>query len=265
MFDEKHHRGISKAFENELTGGILAPLLVRVEHDDTLSLEVRNGYVNIYYRGGSLVRLTANRRADQFSAVFNWRYCDIDPAYCPTLPANRPPEKIGSIDDAKAWLEAFPWLKQVMDVHFSARPKIEREYQQAVVRDNNRHATGERTDYVILDVEYTQSSRACPGQKTNYLFDMIGLRWPAAGSTSRKGLATPVIMEMKAGDGALMNAAGLLKHFEDIEAFLTAPSGEEFSRPYALLRHELKTVFELKQRLELPSLPKRISSALGPR
>jgi hypothetical protein len=258
VVDERFQRGISKEFEDQLTGGILSPLLVRVQHDDTLSLEFRNGYVSIYYRGGRLVRLTANGSAAQFSATFDWRYCNIDPAYCPTLPEERPPERIRTAEDANRWLEAFPSLKQVMDVHFSAHPKIEREYQQAVVRDNNRHASGERTDYVILDVEYTQSSRACPGQNTNYRFDMVGLRWPAADSTSRKGLATPVIMEMKAGDGALTAAAGLAKHAQDIEAFLTPVAEETFSRPYELLRRELRAVFELKQRLQLPSLPKRM-------
>jgi hypothetical protein len=90
-----------------------------------------------------------------------------------------------------------------MDIRFSLHPKIEREYQQAVVRDNNRHWSGDASDYVVIDVEYAQSAHACPGQGANYRFDMVGLRWPATGKTRVSGLVTPVIMEMKAGDGAL--------------------------------------------------------------
>ena len=38
--------------------------------------------------------------------------------------------------------------------------KIEREYQQSVVRDNNRHWSGDASDYVVVDIEYAQSPRA---------------------------------------------------------------------------------------------------------
>src|SRR5271157_4316887 len=71
VVDEKLQRGISQAFEDQLTGGILQPLLERLRRDDTLSLEVRNGYVDIYYRGGRLLNLRANAKATKFTAMFD--------------------------------------------------------------------------------------------------------------------------------------------------------------------------------------------------
>jgi hypothetical protein len=260
-------RGISDAFVEQFESGVLRPILERLQHDDTLSLEVRNGYVNIYYRGGNLLRLTASATTTRFSAEFDWRYCGSDGDYRCWLP-ERPPRTIATADDARAWVDAFSHYKQAMDIRFLKHPKIEREYQQAVVRDNNRHSSGDRSDYVIVDIEYTQAAGAFPGRSTNFRFDMVGLRWPVEGGSRRSGMATPVIIEMKTGDAALSSGAGgaggeptqagLGKHVLDIEAFLAPEPGGEVSAQYRLLREELVRTFEVKQRLGLPSVPKRM-------
>ena len=268
MDDETPQRGITREFEAQLTSGILLPLLERVRHDDTLSLEIRNGYIDIYYRGGRLLGLRSQANATKFLAAFDEDYYyHTDPAYRPALP-ERPEPIISSENDARSWLDVIAAHKQVMDVFFSAHPKIEREYQQAVVRDNNRHSTGEVSDYVVIDIEYAQSPHAFRGQTADYRFDMVGFRWPAKGKSRASGTVTPVIMEMKQGDGSLTSrptggnpeklAPGLAKHVRDIERFLTPASGEAISKPYALLREELLTMFETKQRLGLPSLPKNM-------
>jgi len=46
-------RGLSDKFMAALTGGVLTPLLDRVKADSTLCLEIREDYLNIYYRGGN--------------------------------------------------------------------------------------------------------------------------------------------------------------------------------------------------------------------
>lgn len=51
-------RGLSDNFMAALTGGVLTPLLDRVKADRTLCLEIREDYLNIYYRGGSLMRIS---------------------------------------------------------------------------------------------------------------------------------------------------------------------------------------------------------------
>jgi hypothetical protein len=255
LVDEKYQRGISPAFEAELTEGVLRPILQRLQHDDTLSLEIRNGYIDIYYRGGRLLEVRATASPTRFTTAFDDNYCG-DEEWCPKPPPRRD-RIIASTSDAQAWVDVFAAHKQIMDIHFCKRPKIEREYQQAVVRDNNRHSTGERSDYVVLDVEYAQSSRAF-GRKADFRFDMIGFRWPLTGGGRGRGIVTPAIMEMKAGDAALAASCGLAEHVEDIEAFLTPKPGESCSGPYLLLCAELIRSFAIKQRLGLPSLPKRV-------
>jgi hypothetical protein len=258
VVDQKYRRGISAQFEGQLTDGILWPILQRLQHDDTLSLEVRNGYVDVYYRGGRLLSLRANAGASRFTATFDINYCDTD-HWCPP-PPDLPDKTIASAADAQAWVDVFAMQKQAMDLHFCKRPKIEREYQQAVVRDNNRHNTGERSDYYVVDVEYAQSPRAFPQRKADYRFDMVGFRWPLSRGARGRGAATPAIMEMKAGDGALSSSCGLAEHVADIEAFLTPEAGETHSGPYRLLCSELVQSFAIKKRLELPAIPKRMQA-----
>ncbi len=278
MVDEALRRGISAEFERQLTEGILHPLLQRVHHDDTLTLEIRNGYIDIYYRGGRLLGIHEQAGGQRFSTQFDERYCGTADDYQATLP-ERPGRIITAADDSIAWVDAFSHYKQAMDIRFCKHPKLEREYQQAVLRDNNRHATGESSDYTIVDIEYAQSPRAFPEQEANYRFDMVGFRWPAAGKTRASGFVTPVIIEMKAGDNALTSpqlkkdsdelTPGLIKHVLDFERFLTPDPGEEVSRPYAMLCEELVDMFGLKQRLGLPSLPQRMRdleiTAVNPR
>jgi len=267
MADEKHQRGITSEFKEQRKSGILFPILQRVQHDDTLSLEIRNGYIDIYYRGGRLLGIHAQAKAAKFSVRLDDGYLHGAKGYCPEWP-ELPGSTIECDSDAQAWVDAFATCKQVMDIWFFEHPKIEREYQQAVVRENNRHKTGDLSDYVVVDVEYSQSAYAVPGQKTGYRFDMVGLRWPAKGKTRRSRLVTPVIMEMKVGDGALATrpdkkdpaklSPGLAKHVKDIERFLAPQPGKKRSEPYDLLCEELVEMFETKKRLDLPCLPKRM-------
>ena len=137
-----------------------------------------------------------------------------------------------------------------------------------MVRDNNRHASGDKSDYMIVDIEYAQSPAAFPEQKYNFRFDMVGLRWPVEGGGRGSGAVTPVIMEMKTGDAALAShpagpegkdlSPGLAKHVRDIESFLAPDQGCATSGPYELLRSELRRTFGVKQRLGLPSVPERM-------
>lgn len=269
MADDSVTRGISKDFETALKKGILKPILERVCNDDTLSLEVRNGYVDIYYRGGRLLGLHGQAGDTKFATKFDESYFDGAESHKSDRPGFEVEPTISETEHAHDWVRAFALYKQAMDIRFSAHPKIEREYQQAVVRDNNRHWSGDASDYVVVDIEYTQSPRANEGQDCNYRFDMVGFRWPAEGKTRASSHVTPVIMEMKVGDGVLASPSvkpgsselmpGLKKHVLDIERFLTPMDGEGVSRPYRQMCEELVSVFAIKQRLGLPSLPKRMS------
>ena len=134
-------RRISEPFIQQFESGILRLILDRLQHDDTISLEIRNGYVNAYYRGGNLLKLTANSDATRFAAHFDWRYCGAEGDYRCWLP-ERSPATIARADDAQAWVHAFSQYKQAMDIRFLKHPKIEREYQQHTFPTPHGHSLG---------------------------------------------------------------------------------------------------------------------------
>ena len=47
---------------------------------DALSLEIRNGYINIYYKGGNLLKITQKRRG--YSFFFDAKYCKYEGGTC---------------------------------------------------------------------------------------------------------------------------------------------------------------------------------------
>ena len=50
-------RGLAQKFINTLKSGFLEPLMNLIIIDSTLCLEIRENYVNIYYRGGNIIRI----------------------------------------------------------------------------------------------------------------------------------------------------------------------------------------------------------------
>ena len=63
-------RGLSTTFLNDLRVGCLAPLLERVKRDDTLHLAIRNQYINIYYRGGNLLKVSRNPNGAGTASIY---------------------------------------------------------------------------------------------------------------------------------------------------------------------------------------------------
>jgi len=177
---------------------------------------------------------SSSNTATKLTAHFDWRYCGEDGDYRCRLP-ERPPATVASPDDARAWVDAFSQHKQAVDIRFLKHPKIEREYQQAVVRDNNRHASGDKPDYMIVDIEYAKSPAASPERNHNSRFHMVGPRRPVNGGSRGSGAVTPVIMEMKTGDAALAAhptspegkdlSPGLARHVRYVESFPASDPG----------------------------------------
>lgn len=200
-------RELSKDFLNHLksSNGLLHIILERVKQDHTLIIAIRDGYINIYYRGGSLLKITESNDSFQFS--FDQQYATAGTTL-PTLPAT-----IKNHNDVKAWVDQYPKLKETMDIYFSKHSKPEREFQQLVARENNNSTISNESEYFISDIEFADSD-------LNARFDMLAIRWLA--SERRDGNRCRVaLMEMKYGDGALGGKAGLLKHLKDIDALVS--------------------------------------------
>lgn len=72
---ENYMRELSKDFLNNLKSakGLLHPILERVKQDDTLMLAIRDNYINIYYRGGSLLKVKEQGK-DSYQSSFDDQY-----------------------------------------------------------------------------------------------------------------------------------------------------------------------------------------------
>jgi len=229
-------RWLDDRFLRDLKEGVLEPLTEAVLSDTSLCLELRGAYINVYYRGGNLMKV--NQRSDRYDVFFNEKYFGDEKRRA--LPDSRITGKAGIND----WIDFYPVLKQAMDRKFSRRRKHEREFQQVVLRENNfgRHgkqagaqSVAKSTDYFICDIEYANESGR---------FDLIAVHWP---STKRSETCDRrlVFIEMKYGDEALKDRAGLHAHVDDVNGYLGHP--DNITR----LKEEMVRVFNQKLSLGL--------------
>jgi len=233
------NRGLSEDFLNELEKGLLSPILDLVKIDATLCLEIRENYINIYYRGGNILRIEKTNEC--YVTSFDRKYLIEETTRVPTnLPA-----KLTSPQDINSWLLAIPFLKNEMDLWFGRNPKNEREFQQLIVRENNLGRCAKGTDYFICDIEYANS---------NGRFDLIAVRWPSSGAERKNNKNIGLVfIEMKYCDGALTGKAGLKEHLKDMNVFLSNQNR------LGSLKIEMKNVFNQMRRLKLINNQKDIA------
>ena len=207
-------RDISDTFFEDLKEGSLKPLLDIVKFDDTLCLELRGDNVVIYYRGGALY--TIYEKAEHIYEIsFNENYStnkDIDKAS-----DNR---KLIDVGQAVDGVGSF---KLIMDRYFSEHRKLEREFQQLILRENNYSgAVTDATDYYILDIEYAYNDDDIRAR-----YDMLAIRWPSISRERKIHTDIPLtFIEVKYGDGAISSdngAAGISKHIDDYIALRRKP------------------------------------------
>lgn len=190
-------RTLPPAMLAELKNGFLQPLLSAVLADNSLCLDIRKNYCNIYYKGGNLLRLSKGKAG--YASFFDANYG-----------VKAPSKTIQDKKRAQAWVDQIPALKKAID----AKVTLEREIQQLLIRENNSERYAELTDYWITDQEYTTHLKS--------RFDVVALEWIRA-SGFRKKPARLAIGEIKTGDNALSSergGSGILKHCDDVETFL---------------------------------------------
>lgn len=169
-------------------------------------LSIRQNYINIYYRGGSILRL--KEKSDSiYSAFFDTDYNKLG-VHSPDLPVT-----IENMDATRMWVDSFQDLKGIMDHYFSRYGKPEREFQQLVVRENNFSNIANQTEYFISDIEFAEPS-------IGTRIDILALRWLTSQRQSTCN-CRPVLIEMKYGDGALNSDAGIFKHLQDLDALVS--------------------------------------------
>jgi len=203
-------RLLSERFMSDLKSGCLRPILERAKADRTLLFLIRENAVNLYYRGSSLAKITTLQ--DGYQVIVDpgyFQYGEEAPLKFPFI--------ITSLEDAHTLVNRIPHIKNAIDLYLSVHPKDEREFQQLVIRDNNRNKNSNATDFLICDMEYTNS------QYNSMRYDMIAAHWPSRSAKRKKmDQLELAIIEMKFGDKALQgdgtteDGAGILKHWEDL-------------------------------------------------
>ncbi len=243
-------RSLSELFMKSLCrdNGMLHPISRRLRQDTTLDLQIRDNYINIYYRGGNLMKLSCAVKGAEvfFTAKFDSKYHKDPELHLPDLKSGL---KTGA--DVRIWVDAFQHLKLLMDDYFAMGKGAEREAQQLIVRDNNRGKMGTATDYFICDIEYARRI----GNNRSARFDLVGVHWPSTGAArKRQDGHRLVLMELKFGDWALKGSAGIGKHVEDFNSLVLN------EKALKALKQEMVDVFNQKQRLGLVNCPKQLTS-----
>ncbi len=197
-------RGLSEEFIKAFLkpNGSLHPILERLKVDDTLMLSIRENYVNIYYRGGNILRLNAKGQG-AYTAFFDIKGYNIHQFPLPVLP-----DTIKNQEDSSRWVEAFQILKGVMDIYFSHHKKPEREFQQLLVRENNFSNVSNQSEYFIVDIEIADKNLGAR-------IDALAVCWPVSKRKVPFNIR-PAFIEMKYGDISLSGKSGIIKHLKDI-------------------------------------------------
>jgi hypothetical protein len=152
--------------------GFLTGLTKGAAQDKDLNLEIRDNYLNIYFKGSSLLRLE-ERRPGVYQPYVDAKYLD-DMTLADFVDAH-------SVGD---FLDKIPILKENVIRH--GHPSLEIEYEQLIVRANNRERRNS-SDYFIVDRQY-----ATGGER----FDLIGYFWQHRGRRQGQEVA-PCILEVK--------------------------------------------------------------------
>ena len=174
-------RHIDTRFIHDLLCGDLEYFLTEVKNNrNILSLEVRNGYINIYYKGGNLLKIT--RKSKGYSFHFDAKYCKHEGG-------NKSFELLNNLhsNDIDGYKKHFHLMMKEMDAWFDEHPKEERDYQHRLLVNNPE----------IVDIEYQIGRR----MRLDMLLFINGKL---------------MIVENKFGTGAIGGNAGISKHYADI-------------------------------------------------
>lgn len=208
-------RGIhNENFIESLKIGNLKKMLQVINNDNRLDVQIRNDYLNIYYRGGNIARVKSESIVE-----FDKFYFYLDMKNTPKKDLN-PKDKvfteltlqrdllIAKFKEGK-YKDYFKQAKTVMNKWLKINPKPERMEQHKLSIQNKYN----KSDYTIIDLEYqvsTDSDFACTyigkekGEPKKPRFDIIAV--------NKQGKLC--VIELKKGTRALTNTSGLKEHWD---------------------------------------------------
>jgi hypothetical protein len=230
-------RLLAKPMEVALNpGGTLHPILIAVSNKDRLRFEIRERRFNVYYCGGSLMRVYERKK--YWMSHFDEKYFKGGPLKPPQLPT-----QVSTKKDAHDWVEAFPDLIAGMDDWWKRHPKGELAHSHAMAEANSGIDGPPSGDYLVLDTEYQWAHRR---------FDMVtAKRRPTKKDAT--GWAEPdlVFVEVKCEYPACYDKAGLGDHARDYRDIITAMDSASASAQYIRIKEEYENLIAQKTRLGL--------------
>ena len=161
-------RGLNQDFLNCLTEGHLSPLIDRVKEDKDLDLQIRNNYINIYYKGNSLLKL-GSTKGYKYKPIINNKF-----TYGLSIP-----NELADAITTQQFLRQIPWLKENIQQH--GKFSLETEYEQLLIRANNLELRN-NSEYFVIDRQYTTAQRD--------RFDLTGFFWDRDGR--KRGQTVPL-------------------------------------------------------------------------
>ena len=165
-------RSLSEHFMNELQDGFLSKLRMNIINDKDLDLQIRTNYMNIYFKGNSLLKLNEVNNT-KYKVYIHENF--IGALDIPDLVDQESTEK---------FIECIPELKENI-IRYGVS-SLEVEYEQLIIRANNNEPRN-NSEYFIIDRQY-----ATPGGR----FDLTGIFWNR--NKRRKGQVVPLcFMEIK--------------------------------------------------------------------
>lgn len=243
--------------------GLLYKLLKLVREDEDLVLEIRDDYINIYYKGGNMAKI-ASENSIQFDANYFKGYKR------PNYEADNKEKARKSLK--KEWLEKLKEdrdykkfikeMKKLMNGYWNwLREERGKELKEKDIQHTLCICNTEASEYTVIDVEFQVSTRkenrytyvkpakpkgrfVAPNKKAPR-FDVIAVR------NSDHRLC---VIELKSGVNALFQKSGIGDHADSFE-------GSIGRNPKAFL-HEMKGVIEDKKHLNLLNSDFYVSDAI---
>ncbi|MFC1744441.1 hypothetical protein ACFL35_10645 [Candidatus Riflebacteria bacterium] len=215
-------RILSENFTKNLVKGIFSPILKRVKLDNDLDLQIREGYINIYFKGNSLLKLKEN------GAI------DIHKKFKKNIPDF--PTYLKNATECNNFVKnLLPKIKENIITTKASKDTLEIEYEQLLIRANN-YTEKVNAEYYIVDRQFAEK-----GQKRKNQMDLTGIFSNRNKRRASTLTVTPFIGEVK---------YSLNKDISDIDAQIKKYY-EQIVNNSALFFEQLEYLLHQKSKLGL--------------
>ena len=166
-------RGLKEPFLRCLQTGFLSGITEKVRADKDLDLQIRENYLNIYFKGHALLKLS-ERLGGGYRVEIHEKFL-----------GGRPIDDLVDEETTEVFLSRIPYLKERIIQHGTG---LETEYEQLIIRANNWERRN-NSEYFIIDRQYAVN---------RLRFDLTGFFWDS--KKPNKGDTVPLcLMEVKFG------------------------------------------------------------------